>query len=118
MENLDFPDKPPPRGESHFVGHYIAMWDSFGNYIGEVWVSCHRKLMGKLPNNCLRNSIHWLHVRGPDGRLIRKVPMPGKRCSEMKPGNAMQSYPGGPDEDQIDIKTYPVDQREEPQTQA
>jgi hypothetical protein len=118
MENLDFPDKPPPRGESHFVGRCVPMWDNFGNYIGEEWVTYCRRLIGELPNNCSRNTIHWLHARRPDGKLIRKVPMPGERRSVMKQGNDMQSYPEDPEHDQIYIKTHLVDQRKEPPTQA
>jgi hypothetical protein len=51
MENLNFPYKSPPKGESHFAGHCVETWDKSGNYIGKSWVRCRRKLLGKLPDN-------------------------------------------------------------------
>jgi hypothetical protein len=77
MEDLNFPDKTPPGGESHFAGHCVETWDKSGDYIGESWGRHRRKLMGELPGICSRNALHRLHMFDQNGVLITLIPKPG-----------------------------------------
>ena len=66
MEDLDYPDFPPPEEVSHFLGRYVDMWSRTGDFLGPAWVSYRRMLMWELLDNCVRRASHWLGARYPE----------------------------------------------------
>jgi hypothetical protein len=38
MEPLEFPDAIPPRGENHYLGRYVAIFDDEGKLTEIIWV--------------------------------------------------------------------------------
>ena len=97
MEPLDYPETIPPRGENHFLGRYVAIFDDRGKLVKLVWVRYRRNLMVEIPSNCPTDSRHWLHVFNKrDGSVIACIPTPGERRSVVFPGDKVQSYPEDP----------------------
>ena len=103
MEDLDYPDLPPPEECSHFTGRYVDMLSRNGVDLGPTWVTYRRMLMWELPANCDRRSSHWLGARYANGDIVQKLPNEGQpRRSVMIPGNASQWYRGDPVDARLD----------------
>ena len=97
MEPLDYPETIPPRGENHFLGRFVALFDDKGKLVKLVWVRYRRNLMVEIPSNCPTDSAHWLQVFNQrDGSVIGSIPTPGMRRSVVFPGDKVQSYPEDP----------------------
>jgi hypothetical protein len=80
MEPLEFPDAIPPRGENHYLGRHVAIFDDEGKLIETAWVRHHRNLMFEIPVNCSVESAHWLQVFNQHtGALTGSIPTPGMR---------------------------------------
>ena len=78
MEPLEFPDAIPPRGQNHYLGRYVAIFDDEGKLIKPVWVRYRRNLMFEIPANCPVESAHWLQVFNQrTGAVIGSLPTPG-----------------------------------------
>jgi hypothetical protein len=98
MENLDYPDEPPPSDASHFSRQCVELWDRNGNSMGLMWVTYRRFFMWEIPNDCPRKGSHWLGVHYPDEQPVQRLPIIGTQRSIMKPGNAWQWHFGDPED--------------------
>ena len=88
MEPLEFPDAIPPRGENHYLGWYVAIFDDEGKLAEIIWVRYHRNLMFEIPANCPVESAHWFQVfNQQNDMVIGSLPTPGMRRSVMFPGD-------------------------------
>ena len=97
MEPLEYPEAIPPRGENHFLGRFVALFDDKGKLVKLVWVRYRRNLMYEIPSNCPTVPAHWCQVFNQrDGSVIGSLPTPGMRRSVMFPGDKVQSYPEDP----------------------
>jgi hypothetical protein len=45
MEPLEFPEAIPPRGENHYLGRYVAVFNEIGKLVEIIWVRYRRNLM-------------------------------------------------------------------------
>ena len=97
MEPLEYPDAVPPRGENHFLGRFVALFDDKGKVVKLVWVRYRSNLMYEIPLNCPTVPAHWFQVfNQQNGSVIGSLPTPGMRRSVMFPGDKVQSYPEDP----------------------
>ena len=78
MEDLDYPDIPPPDECSHFTGRYVDMLSRDGVDLGPTWVSYRRMLLMEIPANCDRRSSHWLGARYANGDIVQRLPNEGQ----------------------------------------
>ena len=80
MEPLEYPEAVPPRGENHFLGRFVALFDDKGKVVKLVWVRYRRNLMYEIPLNCPTVPAQWFQVfNQQNGSVIGSLPTPGMR---------------------------------------
>ena len=80
MEPLDFPEAIPPRGENHYLGQYISVFDENGKLAEIIWVRHRRNLMSNFQQTVLLSRPTWFQVFNQrNGTIIGSLPTPGMR---------------------------------------